>query len=244
MFSNQTTTANEQKKEQDDRDIKTTMWNFYNQVKLNKPHTDMTSNFFNAIPVRQKQQFNSSTKRILQLGVSLGEYHHNQYYSSSTRSIIGYDCSQTAIDHVTQKGILGRLVNLDEIVEDGKKHLAYQALLEADLSVPAEILIIRTLEYLSPEAAVLLIISILNLAKPNTEYYFETYSEDKSPEPDIGIIFQRRLQPGYIASFFGPRTDIQFLSYTITHNEEQKEDDAHSANSNNTITERLVVKKI
>lgn len=201
--------------------------------------SDQTELFFRAIPSEQKDEFDSSAEGVIQLGISTGNY-LTQFCSLSTRRIIGYDYSQVAINHISEKGVTSRLVNLNETDINNDKRLGYHDLLEADLYVSRAVLIIRTLEYLNPEAVKLLIFSLLDFSKPGTKFYLEIFtanSKDAAKQSSMRE-FHHNLQPGYIPSFFAPRTDIKFLSHTVDKNEEKDK-----CSGDDTTVERVILEK-
>lgn len=175
------------------------------ELKLND-----TSKFFYSIPADLKETFESSTKQIIQFGISTGDY-LKELCKKTERSIIGYDISPVAIKHFARTKITGREVDLNETKVDDKSCLAYQDLLAEDLAVSTQILIIRTLEYLNPEAMKLFIFSLINLAKPGSQFYLEIFSGGGGDLIDnAGFTYCYQPEAGYCASFFGPRTDIRF----------------------------------
>lgn len=230
-----------EKKEDDSQRQKTLMWETYNQKRLLGSNiTDQTKEFFNAIASTKKDVFLSSTKRVVQFGVSTGDYLKTLH--SPSRSLIGYDYSKTAIKYINEAGIEGRLVDLNEIAESTTpKRLAYQPLLEKDLSISSELLIIRLVEYLNPEALKLFIFSILNLAKSDSKFYFEIFSTEQKDQivPSTNLVHRHNLKTGYIPSFFAPRVDMEFVSYKISHNEENDK-----CSGADTTVERLILRKI
>lgn len=215
-------------------------WNTTNQMIIKSRHSQkQTSQLFRAVSSSYQSDFLSSTKRIIQLGISTGDFLQEIASDNSTRKIIGYDISSTAIDYITSKGLQGRLVDLNEI-NTTKKCLAYQSALENDLSLSADILAVRILEYLDPGALILLLFALINLSKPNTMFYFDIFSAkfDDLTQFQFTNNYQY-LKENYVASFFAPRTDMQFVYHTINKNEENDK-----CNQCDTTTERLILKKI
>lgn len=222
----------------DSQIVKETAWNPYNEMKLKGVNiNDQTTEFFKAILPAQKEAFHTSSKRIIQFGISTG--HYVKALCSPSRSVAGYDYSETAINHINDVGMTGRLVDLNQIHPDNNKRLAYQPLLETDLSVSVDILMVRILEYLNPETVMLLIFSLLDLARIDSTFYFEILSYKKeSIHYSSRPIHFYHLQSGYVASFFAPRTDIEFVSHRMGYNE--KNDICSGEDS---AVERLIVKK-
>lgn len=221
-----------------DDDLRTVIWDPYNQKKIGgfTRVANQTELFFKAIPTEENNEFHAATTGVIQLGISTANY-LTRYCSLSTRCIFGYDYSPVAIDHVSKKGVSGRLVNLNRINRNNDKQLDYHDVLKADLAASRAVLIIRTLEYLNPEAVKLLIFTLLDLSKPDTKFYLEIFTvncKDTVKESSMRE-FHHNLEPGYIPSFFAPRTDIKFLSHSVS-NDEHSEDDA--------IVERVILQKL
>jgi hypothetical protein len=212
------------------------MGEVYNQAKLEDPTLhDQTTLFFKAIQPNEKETFDSSTKTIIQFGISIGRY--VTPLCKPSRPVIGYDHSNLAISTIEQKGIIGREINLNEIVNGGE--LSYYDLLAKDFSIPVDILVIRTLEALDPEAITLLMLAIIDLMKPSSKFYLEILSGKDVVIADkkTGITYNRNIQPGYAPSFFAPRTDIEFISHTISQNETPDQ------GSGETTVERFIAMK-
>ena len=216
------------------------VWDGYNETKLEgiNPfsgglHVDVTHNFFAAIPTSLRLGFHNSTLNIIQFGISTGQHLTAKF--KNPEKIIGYDYSPIAIAHIASKGIQSRLTDLNKINE--ANNLAYQHSLEMDLSTAAEILIIRTLECLTPQAADLLIHALINLCKPDSRIYIETHQEHSKPVMTIEP--GRNIPTGYIPSFFAARTDFEFKLHKITHNERADRGEPGELST----VERLVVRK-
>jgi hypothetical protein len=207
-------------------------WQSYNQTKVDGINSiarvpDQTTDFFAHISKKFKKELKASTNNIIQFGISLGRFFEKSKLLS--RNIIGYDYSPIAINHITSKKIQGRLVNLNEI-DNQTNELACHKLLTTDLATAAEILIIRTLECLTPEAVVLLIQTILDLAKVGSTIYIETWQGEKE------TITGRSIPERYIASFFAPRTDIDFKLWEFLLDDDPDAKPMESIN-------RLIVRK-
>ncbi len=214
------------------------VWDKHNQERL-ESHShkkDQTKSFFDHIPIQHQQKFNSSSKRVIQIGIGTGAYIGN---NCSSKSVIGYDFSKTAIASIEEKGYIGRLLDLGELHPKNKRQLAYHDLLRKDLAVPAEIVMIRVLEYLNPEAVKLLILSMIDLAKPDSKFYFDIWNGHKRNKTDLlGNLCYFPIEHGYIPSFFAARTDVEFLSYglcDLANNENVEQDEK--------CVERLIVRK-
>jgi hypothetical protein len=226
-----------------DKEIIFLVWESYNQSKLegidpftNQPLNDQTHNFFAVIPAPLRLRFHSSLNenKIIQFGISTGEYFVST--SMALSKIIGYDYSPTAISHITRKGMQGRLTDLNKMDDESKK-LACQTLIETDLSGAAEILIIRTLECLTLQAADLLLDALINFTKPGTRLYIENWQGQNDPTSPIKTA--RNIPTGYVPSFFAARTDFEFQYNKVTQDEKA---DTRAPDDHTTV-ERLVVRK-
>lgn len=225
-----------------DKELRFLIWESYNQSKLEginpfslQPFNDQTHNFFTAIPAPLRRKFHSSLKKnkIIQFGISTGEYFVST--SKVLSNIIGYDYSPTAIAHITSKKMQGRLTDLNKM-DDESKELDCQTLIETDLSGAAEILIIRTLECLTPQAADLLLHAIINFSKLGTRLYIENWQGPDDPTSPTKTA--RNIPRGYVPSFFAARTDFEFQLDTVTLDEKT---DMRAPDDHSTV-ERLVVK--
>ena len=184
------------------------LWEAYSQEQRAGETQNHTRLFFDAIPKSISLSFNSSTKRILQLGMGNGKF-LAESAACKTRECIGYDYSKTGVAGALAAGIVAREIDLNETVSTGQ--LAYQDVLTADLSVPTDIIAIRVFEYLEPDALVLLIFSLLNTAKKDSIFYFDIF---KPYQHQLPKSLFREIEDNYIASFF-PRTDVTFLDHSI-----------------------------
>lgn len=218
------------------------IWEKYNKYKVEgKNVANQTALFFEAIPSTLKDEFiSSSEKNIVQMGVSTGTYLGECFFPGK-RKVIGYDYADSAISYINKTGeIDGRQVDLNSTKLNERENtlsLTYQHLLENDLSQPSDVLMIRILEYLNPEAVVLLIHSMLTLAKSGTNFYFEIFNANDD-EKNSQLRFGRYIQPGYVPSFFGPRTDFSFRLHTVNKDEENDK-----CSGNGTLVERFIVNK-
>jgi hypothetical protein len=189
-------------------------WELYQQAKLRGEFgiADSTRNFFEKIPADQARGY-SEYKKVIQFGIGLGIFHRTRPVD---QKVIGYEYSPTCIKHLSENNIIVRALDLNG---HNKDNLDYEAQLETDLreTEPCALLLIRTAEYLHPEALELLLFSMINLAKPGTKIYFETLKTAKEELPET----QNHLQYGYVPSFFAPRTDIAFLFHDKYVNPEE-----------------------
>ena len=218
---------------QEDRFKQKHIWNSYAATRLMgivanvKNQTEL---FFAQLSTQQRQEFTSSTtNQLIQFGMCTG----NAYTDAAQhdgRCVIAYEYAQFAQTYLKTKSVVARAVNLNAVLND---ELAYQQQLEFDFNQVSDVLFIRILEYLEPEAAQLLLLSTMNLAKPGSRFYIEV----DSPVADVrvsNITIAFALKPGKIASFFAHRPDVQVAVLSSAKNDND--------NGVNTI-ERLLLKK-
>lgn len=219
---------------QEDRLKQEKVWNIYALSKLMGMaiSDSQTELFFKAISDKHVKEFKSSTSQIIQFGISTGDV-ITRIAKEKHRKVIGYDYSQVALASLKEeKEVETRLVNLNAVE---KNELLYQEQLQIDFERISDVLFIRVLEYLNPEAAKLVIISTMNLAKPGSRFYFEVDSPPRDKITPAGITVVYALKPGTISSIFAKRGDLQIEVLTDKKNENDK--------GTNTI-ERLLIKKI
>lgn len=207
----------------------------YNEAKSKSPDVskDQTIAFFHEIPEAEMKNFDSSTRRILQLGVSLGKY--VGALSGGSREVIGYDISKTALAESRKRGVTVREINLEDTIPSEKGEvLAYTPQLAEDLSVPVDLLVVRCFEYLSSDAIKLLMTSVLDLMKPSSSFYFDSVSGINAElvNKHTGEVYLHGNQPGYIPSFFGARTDYSIRLF-----------DVKTDTSDGLVVEHLIVTK-
>jgi hypothetical protein len=201
--------------------IALTVWNEYNFSKANEEaaHADQTSEFFKSIDAHlYPAQFlnndnetetnikSNSYKKIIQLGIS-NAYFMRKFFPNISPIIIGYDFSNIAVELNGSKGILTRNVDLNDI-EISDNTLGYADLLKSDLDSSNVVLMLRILEYLEAEALQLLIFFLINYSKSGTSFFIEIFSKDE--EEKSQNLIHNNLKFGYVASFFAPRTDMEF----------------------------------
>ncbi|MCZ6910912.1 MAG: hypothetical protein O7C56_08520, partial [Rickettsia endosymbiont of Ixodes persulcatus] len=195
-------------------------------------NNSQTELFFKAISNKHIKEFKSSTSQIIQFGISTGDV-ITRIAKEKHCKVIGYDYSPVALASLKEeKEVETRLVNLNAIE---KNKLLYQEQLQIDFERISDVLFIRVLEYLNPEAAKLLIISTINLAKPGSRFYFEVDSPPEDLITPAGIHVAYALKPGTISSLFAKRSDVQVEVLTNKRNDNDQ--------GPNTI-ERLLIKKI
>lgn len=222
-------------------------WESYAKLKIADPNVsrNQTGLFFQSLPLPLNTLFRSSTRQIVHFGICTGDYHTDQqeqdemYGVPYDKKIIGYDISESAISHITSKGMQGRVVDLNDA--DDEKKVSYHGVLSKDLSIASDILIIRTLEYLNPKAVQLFLFSLLAFAAPGSRIFIEIYGSDISNEcfPNTNIPQDYFIKPGFVSSFFAPRTDMQFLHRTIVENGINES----SSRARYTVVERLIIEK-
>jgi hypothetical protein len=213
-------------------------WNSYNSdISItNKNIPNQTFLFFERLPSCFKSGFYVSSLPIIQFGIAKALY--VQKFSDS-RKIIGYDFSDVAIQALnTSNKISARKIDLNQINHTDNS-LAYLDLLKIDFSNPADVLLIRILEYMEPEAVKLLMISLCNLAQAGTRFYFEIFnSEHSGTELKPGFIFDYNVSIGWISSFFNPWPDFTTTYYNVSYNEEQ-----YKNTGEKTSIEKMIVEK-
>ena len=171
-------------------------------------NSSLTELFFKLIRPKLKLDYFSSTLPTVQFGSSAGAFFFKNNLNT-TRKIIGYDFADRAALHLEEKGMQARCVDLNVTTPDGKK-LACHDQITQDLAGPCNIFLIRIADQLTPEARKLLIFTLIDNAKPGSVFYCETFSlySKKFRKPDF--IFDDTT--GFLPSFFGARTDMQFQS--------------------------------
>lgn len=218
--------------DRDKKYYKDLIWENYAAKQATGEAPNQTKLFFDTIPPALEVTFRSSTKRILQLGVSSGEYLAGSGLAAK-RECIGYDYTETGVAFAKLKGVNAKLVDLTEI--DDSESLVCRQHLNADMSVPVDMLAIRVMEYLDPQTVVALIYSLIDAAKPGSTFYFETHLRNNSTLPEAVC---RRIENSYIASFFGPRTDMSFNYHKINF-----ETEGEKRNVTGTIDQFIVTKR-
>jgi len=154
----------------------------------------------------------NQNKRMLQLGVSNGKFLKD--YQAKGWDVIGYDYCDSLVGQMNNNNIPFRNINLNSTHNN---KLTYEDKLEADCKTSTHVLAIRILEYLDPKTVPLLVFALMDKAKPDTTYFFvHATSLQNKPE---------KFSENYIASYFGPRTDIKFLFFdALVHNKDKDKD--------------------
>lgn len=147
---------------------------------------------------------------FLQFGACDGDM-LREFNKLPNAKVKGYDYIDSFKRDLEQVGIAFEKIDL-EMIDENKKELACLSTLKADLAQSSNIIAVRILEYLTQEALELLIFSLINESKPNSVFFIigrinKTYFKNLSNNEN------------YIASFFAPRTDIEFVYHTTTRKE-------------------------
>lgn len=210
------------------------IWNTYALSKaLGSKLDNQTQLFFESLRKKYLDQFLNSTNQIIQFGICNGDY-ITPIAKQYNRNVIGYDYASIANTIATQKGAQMRPINLNNITADHE--LAYQAQLEHDFANISDVLLIRVLEYLNPEAVQLLMISMIKLAKPGSRFYIEILSPQADiTDPSGQITISYSLKPGTIRTFFQSKGNFKITELDNSKNFNDK--------GSNTL-ERLLVEKI
>lgn len=219
----------QEKEEPKEITSKDQIWELMNQEKMwgQQKFDDHTRDFFKE-EIRLCTLLKSSNDPIIQFGISVGSYLMSNKFSEK-RSIIGYDNSPTAIEHLRNNSIHARDIDLNALDENNE--LAYKSVLKNDLSISSQLLFIRVLEYLNPEAVKLLMLTIIDEAQKGTSLFVEIFNPNKSVFEESSIDFFTPIPLGYVPSFFAPRTDMDIISWKNHH---KKFDESISGASSDT----------
>lgn len=207
------------------------VWFQFAQMLFEGKQDDQTSRFFHAIPQVIRETFFLSPKPIIQFGSSCGKF-LSASKLPQIRRCIGYDYSKFALELAEFNKLETRHIDLN-VYDDS---LAAETVINNDLQHPCDILAIRILEYLHPDAATLLVFALIRSAKPGTTFYIETFRN--APGDERSGKFTIEYPDNHFASFFGPRVDMQFIHHTSTpENQDEPAIDEGTC-------ERLIVSKI
>lgn len=190
-------------------------WENYNQSFLNTPGREVenlvmglncsyksyTRMFFDEYHLNL--YLNKANKNILQLGANTGEF--LKELNVAGWETMGWDFSPTAIKLLKNNKIKCREIDLNA-VEHSK--LLYENELKNDLKENSHLFSFRVLEYLKPEALKLLLLHLINHSKKGCIFFFAYNTKLKEPETDLTYHY---IPSNYIPSFFGARTDMEFL---------------------------------
>jgi hypothetical protein len=148
------------------------------------------------------KHLDTSCKRILQLGSSVGRF--LTPYAESGWNVTAYDFSPQAVETLQQSGINARLVNLNSRDEAG---LTYSSTLKADVSEQVNLILVRILPYLEPEALNLLLLNLVAEAAPGSTFFIAD-----NPLPPY--------KAGYAAFFFAQRPNFEILYEGKEHHDD------------------------
>jgi hypothetical protein len=155
------------------------------------------------------QYLNVNCNYMLQLGASNGKFLAD--YNEKGWNVLGYDFSQPAINYMIGRGVGAKKIDLNAIDESGE--LNYKTTLSADISSPVNILIIRTLQHLDINALNLLLFAMIDNAAPGSVFFIADCVDQYNPATMMTAAATTKTR-GYKASFFGARTDMEFLKFT------------------------------
>jgi hypothetical protein len=156
---------------------------------------------------------NIECKRILQLGASDGKFIADYKQSHNDWTFVGYDYSKNAVDALLKKGIEAREVDLDAIDKSkDEPRLSYGEQIREDIINPVNIFMIRVLQHLEPSSVILLLFHLIDCAAPGSVFFIANNVDDEEEKKDDLEKKEMTVRtPGYVASFFLPRTDMQVL---------------------------------
>ena len=163
-----------------------------------------------------EQYLNKDSRNILQLGASLGRFCDR--YAKAEWNIIAYDWSEAAVNYLNKNKIHVKKINLNKLTDDNKA-LAYEKELMSDIDKPINIFIFKIIEYLTDDAANLLIYTLINASQKGSVFMFGGSIYNKPTN--------RSTVRGNIASLFYARSDIEILKHgfsrTYQHDDEGNE---------------------
>ncbi len=168
---------------------------------------------------------NLDCKNVLQLGACTADFLTRK--QDDGWKVMGYDADESVVQSMESKGIPSRLIDLNGV---SNSKLSYEEKLQKDLSSPCNVLSIRILQYLSDQAATLLIFSFITNSAPGTTIFIVNSVEDGS---------NCATKKNYFASIFAPRRDIAFLKHELSCKDEKQ-----SKLDDEDIDEMIVVKKL
>jgi len=175
---------------------------------------DQTLQFFMQIGVTHRQTFENRRYQIIQFGVGCAAYHKR---FSQARRIIGYDYSEVSKNVASSAGVQVRAFNLNAI--NHAHQLTYEKQLKEDLSFLSDILCIRVLEYLTPEAVGLLMLTLVKHAQPGSRFYFAFLSFPTDQVGPQGTTIAYALKRSKITSFFSDNNAFKIQNLAASQNE-------------------------
>lgn len=156
---------------------------------------------------------NNECKRWLQFGTGTGYFLAARKRESC--EVIGYDYSENAVKLLEGRGIIAREVDLNSIDQQSSS-LSYQDQLSLDLMKPCNLVAIRMLEYLEPDAKMLFIHLLIEKSQPGSVFFL---SESRVKQSDEECSDHHS---GYIKTFFTTRTDFEPLFFARARDEDSR----------------------
>ena len=217
------------------QELSLSIWEAYNEAKIGGTARidDQTKLFLKQIPDTISKEFEDSTDQVIHFGCGISSYISSLV---TPKTFIGYDYSATAIQsfHNPAQNRFGRAYDLNQV--QGSV-LACHERIETDLKHPSNILMVRIIEYLDPNALILLLMHLIQHSKAGSTFYIEVAipcnQQTKEQLTEIGHLHD--TPKGYVASFFAPRIDMNF----ITHTQETKNEHGSIMD-----VERLIARKM
>lgn len=162
-----------------------------------------------------EKYLNKDCQSILALGASTGKFIVDHKKQHKDWEIAAYEWTEFAVTDMKREGINAKKIDLNSINKIDKT-LNYLNELKIDLENPTNIFAFRILEYLDEPTAKLLVLTMLDLAKPGSVLMIGNITS-----PDGKTKFT--TAPGHYASLFESRKDVEIL----------KTDNAHAADPTN-----------
>jgi len=192
-------------------------WDEYNSEKAeasivdNKNEVKFSSSYTHLFLKDHKlsKYFNDDCKRIIQFGAASGEFLKEK--KQAGWSTIGYDISSVAVKELKSGGIEAKQIDLNSRDDSGA--LSYADQLKKDISIPANILLIRVLQYLELPALNLLLFDLIDNTAPGSVFFIAGNIKASS---EITA-----KTPYYKSSFFGPRIDMEILENCHVYHDDE-----------------------
>lgn len=148
--------------------------------------------------------FFNDHKNLLQLGASCGEF--LKAYQTKGWDVVAYEYSKHAITHMIKIGLPTREIDLNSL--NVNQQLTYAAKLAEDLKTPTNILAIRILSYLKPEALIALMFHMFDAAQPGSTFFvINRICKNAGEYPNLSRRFV--FPPNLMSTFFIARTDME-----------------------------------
>lgn len=169
--------------------------------RLPKNYTDL---FFDGLSLMDYA--NTECKRWVQFGASNGIFLAERQNEACT--VVGYDYSHNATVLLECHGVSARQVDINNT--DDQSNLSCQNQVGLDLMQPCNLLVIRLLEYLTPDAKILFLHLLIEKSQPGSVFFLSeaTWKDAKEESSDH--------HSGYIKTFFTTRTDFEYLFFART----------------------------